>query len=147
MPTTVKEAPRPMRREAPDTAAESDARAHVRAEAPVRGGVAIAESVVEKIAATAVRQVPGIYASGGRAGTDGIRARIRSNREVNLDMRMRVDYGEHIPTRGEQVRAVVASAVRELTDLQAREIKVKVTEIIVPDEQPLPSNQVSNAAE
>ena len=144
MPTTVRE---PVRREAPEIALESDGRGQAREEAPVRGGVAIAESVVERIAVTAIREVPGIYAGGGKGGTEGVRARIRSNREVNLEMRMRVDYGEHIPTRGEQVRAVVARAVRALTDLRAREIKVKVTEIIVPDEQPLPSNQVSNAAE
>lgn len=107
----------------------------------LRGDVSIAESVVEKIAAAAAREVPGIY-PGGRRGffatgageaNMGIKARIRGHREVDLDMKMTVDYGEHIPTRGEQVRAAVARAVRAMTDLEAREIKVKVTEILTPE--------------
>jgi uncharacterized alkaline shock family protein YloU len=118
-------------------------RVQARDEGPMRGGVSIAESVIAKIAATAARQIPGIYpagagggvaraiSAGGEAG-EGIRARIRREREVDLDMRMKVDYGEHIPTRGEQVRAAVAKAIRELTDLETREIKVKITEITLP---------------
>lgn len=110
----------------------------------VRGGVAIAESVVEMIAATAARKVPGIYPGAGPGGIageltrafgvrqDGIRARIKRDREVSLEMRMAVDYGEHIPTRGEQVRVEVARAIRELTDLETNEIKVKVTDVLLP---------------
>jgi uncharacterized alkaline shock family protein YloU len=115
----------------------------------VRGGVTIAESVLAKIAATAARSVPGIYPAGAggvaralgtsEAKTDGIRARIRHGREVNLEMKMKVDYGEHIPTRGEQVRGAVAAAIDRLTDLETREIKVKITEITVPAEDEIAS--------
>jgi uncharacterized alkaline shock family protein YloU len=109
----------------------------------VRGGVLIAENVVEMIAATAALKVPGIYPGGGPDGIaseisrafggrqTGIRAKIKKNREVDLEMRMTVEYGEHIPTRGEQVRIEAAKAIRELTDLEPREIKVKVTDVIL----------------
>lgn len=111
----------------------------------VRGGVSIAESVVEMIAATAALEVPGIYPGNGPASIaseltrafgarqNGIRARIKRGREVSLEMKMAVDYGEHMPTRGEQVRVAVAEAVRKLTDLETREIKVKVTDVLMPE--------------
>ena len=116
--------------------------------APARDSISIAEAVVEKIAATAARDVAGIYPTDDNArfatgiarvlgtrmgtGTDGIRARIRRNREVSLEMRMAVDYGEHIPSLGQDVRFVVAKAIRGMTDLDVREIKVKITEVRVP---------------
>ena len=95
-------------------------------------------------AATAAGEVPGIYPGNGPGGIaseltrafgarqDGIRARIKHDREVSLEMKMAVDYGEHIPTRGEEVRLAVARAIRKLTDLETREIKVKVTEVLLP---------------
>lgn len=121
----------------------------------VRGGVLIAESVLAKIAAKAARSVPGIYPAGAggvaralgtsQAQTEGIRARIRRGREVDLDMKMKVDYGEHIPTRGEQVRSAVAAAIDRLTDLQTREIKVKITEITIPTDDQLSSRDSDGA--
>jgi uncharacterized alkaline shock family protein YloU len=126
------------------TVTEEDVRIPASKAGEVRGGVSIAESVVEMIAATAARTVPGIYPGSGPEGIvsevgrafgarqTGIRARIKHDREVSLEMRMAVEYGEHIPTRGEQVRVEVAKAVRQLTDLETREIKVKVTDVILP---------------
>jgi uncharacterized alkaline shock family protein YloU len=111
----------------------------------VRGGVTIAESVIEMLAATAAREVPGIYPGGPAGGItgevtrafgarpNGIRARIKRGREVSLDMRMAIDYGEHMPTRGEEVRIAVARAIQKLTDLETREIKVKISEVILPE--------------
>jgi uncharacterized alkaline shock family protein YloU len=135
MPTRVQE----RARNEPTT--EADARRGAIAVAVPRGDVSIAESVVEKIAGNAALTVPGIYPAGDTKGiasalsrgTEGIRARVRRNREVSIEMRMAVDYGEHMPTRGEEVRTVVARTVRELTDLEAREIKVKITEVIFPE--------------
>ena len=109
-----------------------------------REAVTISASVIEKIAATAARTVPGIHpavdrrgftnglvrAAKGRGGTDGIRARIRGNREISLGMRMAVDYGEHIPSVAQEVRFAVAKAIREMTGLDTREVKVKITEVL-----------------
>jgi uncharacterized alkaline shock family protein YloU len=149
MPTRVRAANGSFSHAATTTTPQAVPKAAERQEEQLHGGVSIAESVVEKIAAAAARQVPGIYTGApngaslaralgarGNSGAEGITARIKRNREVRLEMRMRVDYGEHIPTRGEQVRGVVAAAIRELTDLRTREIKVKVTEILVPNEAP-----------
>ena len=128
--------------------AEADVRIPASEAGAVRGGVSIAESVVEMIAATAAGEVPGIYPGNGPGGItselsrafgarqDGIRARIKHDREVSLEMRMAVEYGEHIPTRGEEVRLAVARAIRKLTDLETREIKVKVTEVLLPKSDP-----------
>jgi uncharacterized alkaline shock family protein YloU len=147
MPASTREATKGSSEERELTAADGDGRLQSQDAAPVRGGVTIAESVLAKIAARAARRVPGIYPAGAsgvaralgtsQAQTEGIRARIRHGREVDLDMKMKVDYGEHIPTRGEQVRSAVAAAIDRLTDLQTREIKVKITEIAIPaDDQP-----------
>jgi uncharacterized alkaline shock family protein YloU len=111
------------------------------------GRVSISEAVVEKIAATAARSVPGIHPAGdprgfanglaravwakGRGGTGGIRARIRGNREVSLAMRMAVDYGENIPSVSRDMRFAVAKAIREMTGLDTREIKIKITEVLL----------------
>jgi uncharacterized alkaline shock family protein YloU len=125
-------------------AAETEVRIPASEAGAVRGGVTIAESVVEMIAATAAGEVPGIYPGNGPGGItseltrafgarqDGIRARIKHDREVSLEMKMAVDYGEHMPSRGEEVRLAVARAIRKLTDLETREIKVKVTEVLLP---------------
>jgi uncharacterized alkaline shock family protein YloU len=125
---------------------------------PALDSVSIAKAVVEKIAGTAARDVAGIYPAGDNArfatgiarvlgtrmstGTDGIRARIRRNRDVSLEMRMAVDYGEHIPSLGQEVRFVVAKAIRGMTDLDVREIKVKITEVRVPAGSALEGEQV-----
>jgi len=111
------------------------------------GRVWVSEAVVEKIAAMAARSVPGIHPAGdprgfvnglvravgakGRDGTGGIRARIRGNREVSLAMRMAVDYGESIPSLSREMRFAVAKAIRDMTGLDTREIKVKITEVLL----------------
>lgn len=149
MPASTREATKRSNEERELTAASTDRRIQSQDASPVRGGVSIAESVLAKIAAKAARSVPGIYPAGAggvaralgtsQAQTEGIRARIRRGREVDLDMKMKVDYGEHIPTRGEEVRSAVASAIDRLTDLQTREIKVKITEITIPTDEQLAS--------
>ena len=125
-------------------AADGDIRIPASEAGAVRGGVSIAESVVEMVAATASQEVPGIYPASGPDGIASevtrafgarqgpIRARIKHGREVNLEMKMAVDYGEHMPTRGEEVRVAVARAIRKLTDLEPGEIKVKVTDVVLP---------------
>ena len=72
-----------------------------------------------------------VRAAKGRGGIDGIRARIRGNREVSLAMRMAVDYGEHIPSVAQEVRFSVAKAIREMTGLDTREVKVRITEVLL----------------
>lgn len=142
MPASTREATRASSESREMAVTSRDGHLQARDTTAVRGGVSIAESVLAKIAARAARSVPGIYPAGAggvakalgtsAASTEGIRARIRHGREVDLDMKMKVDYGEHIPTRGEQVRVAVAAAIDKLTDLQTREIKVKITEITIP---------------
>jgi uncharacterized alkaline shock family protein YloU len=149
MPASTREATKGSSEERELIPGGSDERVHSVNAASVRGGVTIAESVLAKIAATAARRVPGIYPAGAggvaralgtsEAKTEGIRARIRRGREVNLEMKMKVDYGEHIPTRGEQVRGAVAAAIDRLTDLETREIKVKITEIAIPSDDQMAS--------
>jgi uncharacterized alkaline shock family protein YloU len=149
MNTTVRQGDKAVRK-APAEGVSSSVIAgdQARTVSPARDSVAIAEAVVERIAATAAGDVSGIYPAGNNArfatgvarvlgtkmssGTEGIRARIRRNRDVSLEMRMAVDYGEHIPSLGQEVRFVVAKAIRGMTDLDVREIKVKITEVRVP---------------
>jgi uncharacterized alkaline shock family protein YloU len=46
-------------------------------------------------------------------------------------MRMAVDYGANIPSLSREMRFAVAKAIRDMTGLDTREIKVKITEVLV----------------
>ena len=159
MNTTVRQGGRTARKGALPTGSPANVEdKEARSVSTTRDSVSIAESVAERIAATAARDVPGIYPAGDSAsfatgiaralgsrmsnGTEGIKARIRRNRDVSLEMRMAVDYGEHIPSLGQEVRFVVAKAIRGMTDLDVREIKVKITEVRVPSISDSGGNQV-----
>ena len=46
-------------------------------------------------------------------------------------MRMAVDYGENIPSLSREMRFTVAKAIRDMTGLNTREIKVKITQVLL----------------
>ncbi|MBW1600015.1 Asp23/Gls24 family envelope stress response protein [Streptomyces sp. JJ38] len=117
-----------------------------------RGRTSIADSVVEKIAGMAAREVPGVYAlGGGLARTLGaVRDRVpggRPNvargvkvevgeRQTALDLDIVVEYGVPIPDVAHDVRENVIAAVERMTGLEVVEVNIAVGDVHLPDEEP-----------
>ena len=122
----------------PDTAAAP-------AGSVTRGGTVVSEEVVEKIAGTAARAVPGVADLGGdvarffnnvldRVGLDnvgdatrGISAHVKGNTAV-VNVVLVIDAGHVVQEVTEAVRAKVIEAV-EKYGLQVSEVNVKVDDI------------------
>ncbi|TMC00028.1 MAG: Asp23/Gls24 family envelope stress response protein [Chloroflexi bacterium] len=115
-----------------------------------RGKLQITAPALEKIAWIAAREVGGIYPqeapgrasalsawlAGRRSGAgEGIRARQRG-RHLRVELRMTADYGQHIPTLAEALRRAVAKNLARMTDLEVREIRVRIVDVRLPEETP-----------
>lgn len=119
-----------------------------------RGRTTIADSVAEKIAGMATREVPGIHNLGtGMARTiGGVRERMPGGqpsvtrgvhvevgeRQAAVDLDVVVDYGYSIVDVAADVRVNVISALERMTGLEVVEVNVAVDDIDMPgdgDEQ------------
>jgi len=49
---------------------------------------------------------------------------------------MTADYGQHIPTLAEALRRAVAKNLARMTDLEVREIRVRIVDVRLPEETP-----------
>lgn len=110
------------------------------------GGITIADSVLVKIAAEALKDIDGIAALGGGSGgvlsslmgdkgTGGISVDVREG-SVDIDISMAVKYGAHVPTVAEASRTAVKEKVEGTTGLKVRAVNVLVTDIVFAEEPP-----------
>jgi len=116
-----------------------------------RGRTTIADSVVEKIAGMAAREVSGIYnlgagmartiggvrerVSGGRPSvTRGVKVEV-GERQAAVDLDVVVEYGVAIVDVAGDVRANVISAVERMTGLEVVEVNIAVDDVHLPDEE------------
>ncbi|WP_431683305.1 Asp23/Gls24 family envelope stress response protein [Kitasatospora sp. KL5] len=116
-----------------------------------RGRTTIADGVVEKIAGTAARDVPGIHAlgagmsrtlgavrervpGGGRASVrGGVKVEV-GERQAAVDLVVVVEYGVPITELAGDVRVSVISAVERMTGLEVVEVNIAVDDVHLPDE-------------
>lgn len=114
-----------------------------------RGHTEIADSVVEKIAGMATREVPGVHnlGTGMARAVGGVRERMPGTqpsvtrgvqvevgeRQAAVDLDVVVDYGFPIAEIAAGVRTNVISAVERLTSLDVVEVNVAVDDIDLPD--------------
>ena len=116
-----------------------------------RGRTSIADGVVEKIAGTAARDVPGIHTlgagmsrtlgavrdrvpGGGRAGvTRGVKVEV-GERQAAIDLDIVVEYGVPITELAGDVRVSVISAVERLAGLEVVEVNIAVDDVHLADE-------------
>lgn len=132
--------------EAPAAALLERIRNNAEVAAP-RGITRIADDVVAKVAAIAVREVPGVHSLGGDVtrmfaavrervgisgdGGGGVSVQLRERRaEVNLTVI--VAYGHVVLEVAEAVRANVIAAVERMLGLQVTEVNVAVDDVHVP---------------
>ncbi|MER5972699.1 Asp23/Gls24 family envelope stress response protein [Streptomyces sp. NPDC002055] len=116
-----------------------------------RGRTTIADSVVEKIAAIAAREVPGIHSLGaGMARTFGaVRDRVPGGRpdvargvkvevgerQAAVDLDVVIEYGMPIIDVAGDARGNVISAVERMTGLEVVEVNITVDDVHLPDEE------------
>ncbi|MEU9143298.1 Asp23/Gls24 family envelope stress response protein [Streptomyces sp. NPDC048349] len=116
-----------------------------------RGRTTIADSVVEKIAGMATREVPGIHSlgsgmartlgavtdkvPGGRANvTRGVKVEV-GERQAAVDLDVVVEYGVAIVDIAADVRTSVITAVERMTGLEVVEVNITVDDVHLPDEE------------
>ncbi|MFD3874846.1 Asp23/Gls24 family envelope stress response protein [Streptomyces sp. NPDC058623] len=116
-----------------------------------RGRTTIADSVVEKIAGMATREVPGIHSLGaGMARTFGaVRDRVPGGhprvtrgvkvevgeRQTAVDLDVVVEYGVSIVDVAGDVRTNVITAVERMTGLEVVEVNITVDDVHLPTEE------------
>ncbi|GAA4083688.1 hypothetical protein GCM10022284_20110 [Streptomyces hundungensis] len=111
-----------------------------------RGRTTIAGGVVEKIAALAAREVPGVNALGGglartlgaiRPGrasvTRGVKVEV-GERQTAIDLEIVVEYGVSITEVAAEIRLNVIGAVERMTELEVVEVNIAVSDVHLPDE-------------
>ncbi|MFH8367920.1 Asp23/Gls24 family envelope stress response protein [Streptomyces sp. NPDC018031] len=137
--------------DAPSTAVE-------KAEQPVplrppaeRGKTSISDSVVEKIAGMAAREVPGVHALGGSLArtlgavrdrvpgsrpnvTRGVKVEV-GERQTAVDLDLVVEYGVPIGDVAVDVRENVIEAVERMTSLEVVEVNIAVIDVRLPDDE------------
>ncbi|MGI8411478.1 MAG: Asp23/Gls24 family envelope stress response protein [Solirubrobacteraceae bacterium] len=109
-----------------------------------RGTTTIADTVVNKVAGIAAREVPGVYQFGGvgaralsnvtqRVGiadsrTQGVTVEV-GQRQAAVDLVLVLEYGESIPQITQQVRSQVIKRVEGITGLEVTEVNIMVDDL------------------
>ncbi|GAB3536047.1 Asp23/Gls24 family envelope stress response protein [Arthrobacter tecti] len=115
------------------------------------GNTVIAETVVQKLAGMATREVPGVHAMGsaGRRAFDQIAERIpgsqtnvsggvsveKGERQTAIDVSVVVEYGVSIVEMSQNIRRNVINSVERATGLEVIEVNINVTDVHLPGDQ------------
>lgn len=116
-----------------------------------QGKTTIAQTVVEKIAGTAAREVSGVYKLGGGTAraigalrekipgqktslSQGVAVEV-GERQAAVDLDIVVDYGVAIADLAAAVRANVISSLESMTGLEVTEINIAVGDIHFDDDE------------
>jgi len=117
-----------------------------------QGKTSIADSVVEKIAGVAAREISGVHEMGrgaarafgtikeklpmGGSGpnvTQGVKVEV-GERQAAIDIDLVVDYGVSIPDVSQAVRDNVIQRIERMTGLQVTEVNISVDDVFLGDE-------------
>ena len=114
------------------------------------GATTIADTVVQKVAGLAAREVPGVYDLGGGAARafSAIRERIPGasasagqgvsvevgEKQAAVDLQILVEYGVSIADLSRSVRRNVIGAVEQMTGLEVVEVNINVSDVHIPGE-------------
>lgn len=117
------------------------------------GKVTVAESVVQKIAGIACREIGGVYAMGSNTGrtfgairevmpgslgtpnvAQGVGVQVGET-EAAIDLDIVVEYGVSIADLAQSIQRNVKQAVERMTGLHVIEVNVNVDDVHLPNEQ------------
>ncbi len=115
-----------------------------------RGDTTIEETVVQKLAGMATREVPGVYAMGNaaRRAFSSMTERIpgsqtnvsngvsveKGERQAAVDVSIVVEYGYSVVEVSQGIRRNVIRSVENATGLEVLEVNVNVTDVHLPEE-------------
>ena len=125
-----------------------------------QGTTTIADTVVQKIAGLAAREVGGVHDLGGGAARafGALRDRIPGasasagrgvsvevgEKQAAVDLEILAEYGVAIADLARSVRRNVVTSIEQMTGLQVVEVNITVSDVHLPgDEAPAPSDRVS----
>lgn len=116
-----------------------------------RGDTTIEETVVQKLAGMATREVPGVFAMGsaGRRAFSALTERIpgsqtnvsggvsveKGERQTAIDVSIVVEYGFSVVDVSQAIRRNIIQSVERATGLEVLEVNVNVTDVHLPDEE------------
>ncbi|WP_410608662.1 Asp23/Gls24 family envelope stress response protein [Amycolatopsis sp. lyj-109] len=124
-----------------------------------QGTTTISDTVVQKIAGLAAREVRGVHDLGGGAARafGALRDRIPGasagigqgvsvevgEKQAAVDLQVLVEYGVAIAELARSVRRTVVTAIEQMTGLQVVEVNITVTDVHLPgDDEPGVSDRV-----
>lgn len=135
------------------TTTKPEARPEHRAElVSEHGRTTIADSVVQKIAGLATRQVDGVYqlgagtaralgaireripGSGGVSQTQGVAVEV-GEKQAAVDLDVVVEYGVAITDLAEGIRRNVITSIERMTGLEVAEVNISVDDVHLPEEE------------
>lgn len=114
------------------------------------GVTTVEETVVQKLAGIAAREVPGVHAMGNAARRtfDAISERIpgsktqvsggvsveKGEKQTAIDLTIIIEYGAAVVDVAEQIRGNVTRAVEHGTGLEVVEVNITVADVHLPEE-------------
>ncbi len=119
-----------------------------------QGRTSIADTVVQKVAGVAAREISGVHAVGGgsaralgaikdrmpgsaSSASSGISVEV-GERQAAVDLVLVVEYGVSIVDVAQAVRRNVISSIEGITGLEVTEVNVSVTDVYLPSDEPEP---------
>lgn len=115
-----------------------------------QGDTTIAETVVQKLAGIATREIPGVYAMGSaaRRAFSGLTERIpgshtnasggvsveKGERQTAIDLSIVVDHDVSIVEVANMIRRNVIQSVEQATGLEVLEVNISVTDVHLPED-------------
>lgn len=115
-----------------------------------RGDTTIEETVVQKLAGIATREVPGVFAMGsaGRRAFSALTERIpgsqtnvsggvtveKGERQTAIDVSVIIEYGFSVVEVSQGIRRSIIQSVERATGLEVLEVNINVTDVHLPDD-------------
>ncbi|MEV0973626.1 Asp23/Gls24 family envelope stress response protein [Microtetraspora glauca] len=136
--------------DAPDGTPAGDAASGLLSTSVVKGRIKVADEVVEKVAALAALEIPGVADLGGdferafesvrehigvgsKRATQGVRAQIE-NQQVAVDVTIVIVYGHVVMDVAAEVKVNVARSVSRMLGMRVVEVNVTVDDVRLPGE-------------
>ena len=128
-----------------------------------QGDTTIEDTVVQKLAGMATREVPGVYAMGNAArralssvsgrisgaqtnAADGVSVE-KGERQAAIDLSIVVEYGYSIVEVSQGIRRNVIRSVENATGLEVLEVNIDVTDVHLPNEDSGDGDDTGNQPE
>ncbi|WP_129656683.1 Asp23/Gls24 family envelope stress response protein [Rothia halotolerans] len=114
------------------------------------GNTTINETVVQKLAGIAAREVPGVHSMGNaaRRAFDSLSGRIpgsqtnvaggvsveKGEEQTAIDLTIIIEYGSAVVDVADSIRRNVIRSVEQATGLEVLEVNINVTDVHLPDD-------------